>query len=131
MDITVYLPDELGGKAKEAELPFSRLLRGAVEEELERQATMKLTLKNAGPCELHLEDEEGRPYVGQFVGTSVVEDRDVQVFVTEDERVLLYDASKMQVHEIDDAQEELRDWLWDPAYAEAGHALGFPVIVEL
>ncbi len=131
MDITVYLPEELGSKAKEAELPFSRLLRGAVEEELERRATMKLTLEDAGPCELRLEDQEGRSYVGQFVGTLVAEDRDVQVYLTEDERVLLYDASKMQVHEIDDGQEELRDWLNDDAYAEAGHTLGFPVIVEL
>ena len=131
MDITVYLPNELGAKAKEAELPFSRLLRAAVEEELERRATMKLTLEDAGPYELRLEDQEGRPYVGQFVGTFVVQDRDAHVYVTEDERVLLYDASKMQVHEMDDVQEELRNWLDNDAYAEVGHTLGFPVIVEL
>lgn len=37
VDITCYLPDELGAKAKEADLPFSRMLRAAVEAELEKR----------------------------------------------------------------------------------------------
>lgn len=37
MDITTYLPDAIGAQAKEAGLPFSRLLRSAVEAELARR----------------------------------------------------------------------------------------------
>ena len=38
MNITVYLPDALGAKAKDACLPLSRLLRAAVERELDKLA---------------------------------------------------------------------------------------------
>lgn len=38
MDIGVYLPDDLGAQAKAAKLPFSRMLRAAVEEELKLRA---------------------------------------------------------------------------------------------
>jgi len=38
MNITVYLPDDIGKQAKEAGLPFSRLLRKAVESELAKLA---------------------------------------------------------------------------------------------
>jgi post-segregation antitoxin (ccd killing protein) len=34
VNITVYLPDDLGQRAKDAGLPLSRLLRAAVEKEL-------------------------------------------------------------------------------------------------
>lgn len=38
MNITVYLPDVLGKQAKDADLPLSRLLRAAVEYELDKLA---------------------------------------------------------------------------------------------
>lgn len=41
MDITVYLPDDLGEAAKEAQLPLSRLLRSVVEAELSPQAEIE------------------------------------------------------------------------------------------
>lgn len=40
MNLCVYLPNALGAKAKEAELPFSRLLRAAVERELAKMAEL-------------------------------------------------------------------------------------------
>lgn len=38
MNITVYLPDKLGQQAKELNFPLSRMLRAAVEAELEKIA---------------------------------------------------------------------------------------------
>jgi hypothetical protein len=49
MDITVYLPDELGRAAKEAELPLSQLLRDAVAAQLDRRPEIRV-------------DEVPRPY---------------------------------------------------------------------
>jgi hypothetical protein len=42
MDITVYLPDEMGRAAKEADLPLSRMLRDAVEAQLNPRAKIKI-----------------------------------------------------------------------------------------
>jgi hypothetical protein len=39
VNVAVYLPDDLGAQAKAAKLPFSRMLRAAVEEELRSRAT--------------------------------------------------------------------------------------------
>lgn len=44
MKITVYVPDHLGQRAKAANINFSRLLRGALEVELDR-----ILAKDLGP----------------------------------------------------------------------------------
>jgi len=41
MDIAVYLPDELGARAKQMKLPFSRMLRAAVEEEIRNRDRLR------------------------------------------------------------------------------------------
>jgi post-segregation antitoxin (ccd killing protein) len=51
-----YLPDAIGEQAKQAELPFSRMLRAAVEKELLRRATMTATLE----ADRHLPAGSGR-----------------------------------------------------------------------
>lgn len=132
MDITVYLPEEIGAKAKEADLPFSRLLRGAVEEELEQLACMEQAMKSVRVHKLELTDQHGREYIGQFTGKLIVEDEgDREVYLTEDGRTLLYDPMKMELDEIEDPQEELRNWLREDAYMEAGEMLGFKPIIQL
>lgn len=45
MDITVYLPDELGARAKSAKLPFSQLFRAAVERELAERNAESLAIE--------------------------------------------------------------------------------------
>jgi post-segregation antitoxin (ccd killing protein) len=75
MDITVYLPDELGSRAKEAELPFSGLLRAAVEEELARRAALTTLVAGGEPAEheLDLVDKDGNAYTGVIWGTFLAE----------------------------------------------------------
>ncbi len=131
VDITVYLPDEIGQRAKEAELPLSRLLRASVEEELYRRATVAEAMKGATELEVDLEDEEGRPYTGRFAGVVLAEDRNATVYLADDERIMVYDDRKCAVHEIDNPEEELRDWLDDDAYVEAIHTLGLRPVVYL
>jgi len=133
VDITVYLPDEIGARAKEADLPFSRLLRAAVEEELNRREAVVETLTDSSEYEvLNLEDNEGRLYTGRLVGTMIAEGRnDVFVYLTDDERVLVHDNRHSKVHEIEDEEAELREWLEEEQYVEAMNALGLQPVVDL
>src|SRR6266581_3784652 len=59
MDITIYLPDELGQWAKDAGLNLSQTLRSEVEAERHRRTAVDQTLESAGVVHLHV-DGPGR-----------------------------------------------------------------------
>ena len=142
MDITVYLPDELGARAKEAEINMSRTLRDAVTDKLGRIEAVAELMEGATKHELSLEDDDGRAYTGRIVGTSIVynERNDVEVFVTEDGRLIIYDGEGQayydhgQVAEADRGEvgEVLRNRLQDnDQYLEAMGELGWEAVVDL
>lgn len=132
MDITVYLPDEIGERAKAAELNLSRMLRDAVTEELERRTAVENTLSDSQTIELELEDDEGRIYTGRITGAEIArqDHGDWSVFLAQDGRVILYDGERMKYWVLDDPAAELAHL--DPAvYAEACSALGIKAVVDL
>ena len=131
MDITVYLPDALRQRAKDAHLNLSRMLREAVEEELERRKAVEAALDSPQTFEVKIDDSEGNIYTGRITGTSIAEDHDAQVFLTDDERVILYDAGQMKYWVLDDPEEELRDQVSPEAYRAALTALGLKPIIDL
>jgi hypothetical protein len=128
VDITVYLPDALGERAKEQNINLSRTLRDAIEEELEMRDAMKTTLEDTQVYEVELEDGT----TGRITGTRIATDwKDGdEVYLTEDERVLYYDAQRERVREIEDPQEELRN-LDGEQYSAAAAALGFKPVIDL
>ena len=131
MDITVYLPNDIGRRAKAADLPLSRMLRDAVTEELERRDAMTKTLEAAETIELDLVDENGNPYTGRITGTTIADDDYVTVYVTDDERVIVYVATRQKHVVLGDPQTELESWLRGDAYIEAMAALGLKPVVDL
>jgi hypothetical protein len=136
VDITVYLPDELGKKAKEAKLPFSQLLRGAVEDELARQQAVADTLTEVEEHELDVETPEGSLVTGRLVGTCIAgpSRSDVSAYLTSDGRILVYDLNRLQVHDVtQDAVEALTNWFNDDndAYIEAMEAIGEKPVIDL
>ena len=66
MRISVYLPDDLGGRAKAAGVEFSRVLRQAVKEQLDREGS------NAGGREYMFQVPEGEAAVHVTWGHSRV-----------------------------------------------------------
>ena len=82
----MYLPDGVGREAKEAGLPFSELLRAAVLDELERRRVVAETLDGVQEYEVVFTDVEERPVTGRLRGKLIAatDDRDVEVFLTED-----------------------------------------------
>jgi hypothetical protein len=138
MNVNVYLPDDLGRRAKAADLPFSQLLQSAVFDELERRAAMSATLNEPQTYEVAIEDRDGGAYTGRITGKEIASGEDrhgnlTQIFLTEDERVLIYDGARMEYSELD-FPAQLEDWQHDlePAvYAEAMAALGLKATIDL
>ena len=133
MDVTVYLQDELGARAKG--LPrgtLSRLLRDALTDELERRDAMAKTLTEVETYELELEDGDGHRYKGRVTGKQIAgwEDDRWEVFLTVDERVILYDARELRYDELNDPAADLSD-LPNAVYIEAMQALGEKPVIDL
>jgi hypothetical protein len=138
MNINVYLPDDLGKQAKDAELPLSRLLREAVKDELERKAMITKALAEPQTFELRLEDGDGRAFTGRITGTLIATGHDeVELYLTDSKRVIGYDPNRLKYWELGQEhtvpfEEELRDFLGDDsAYIDAIHALGEKPVIDL
>ena len=134
MDITVYLPDELATRAKREEVNLSRMLRNELVEEFQRRDAMSATLDSPQTYELTLENEDGETYIGRVTGTELAEDGYVTAYLTEDERVLVYDESRSRYEVLQewDIEGGLRNWLRDDeAYASAMSALGRTPVIDL
>jgi hypothetical protein len=126
MKVNAYLPDDLGKRAKEADIPFSQLLRDAVVDELERRETVSQTLADAQVIELELTDRDGNAYVGRFTGTLIDGDNNYrEIYLTDDERVIFYDSDKGDYWIVEDPETELEGW------PNALNALGIKPTIDI
>jgi hypothetical protein len=130
VDVTVYLPDRLGTWAKEHELGLSRMLRDAVEDEKRRREAAADTLKGAETHDLTVENADGRAYTARLHGVQIAKDRDVWVYLGEDEEVYVYDTHNQDLHQKVDPS-GLRDWLTEGPYVEAMEAIGEPAVIDV
>jgi hypothetical protein len=143
MKVNVYLPDELGERAKEADLNFSRMLRDAVSTELERREAMDKSLIDSRRYEVELSTEEGDEYIGRVIGNEIANVADdIRIFLTKDRRILAYNRYELEVHDLSEPEpgvdpnttlaENLRVWLADPDnYIRACKALGLKAVIDL
>jgi post-segregation antitoxin (ccd killing protein) len=136
MDITVYLPDDLGKWAKDHDLPLSRMLREAVDNERRRRQAVAKTLGRAEATDLTVQDDEGNAYTARLHGTLIAEVEEgggtlVEVYLGEDGAIYVYFDPDSKLHQ-GVTVDELRNWLPDPAaYAKAMRALGEEVVIDL
>jgi post-segregation antitoxin (ccd killing protein) len=131
MDIKVYLPDDIGEQAKEQAINLSRLLRDAVEQELERRKAVQAAIDTPQAFEIDLEDKDGHFYKGRITGAVIASDGgDVTVYLTDDERVLVHDVGRLDYYEVQDPESEL-EGLPHGLYFEALTALGIQPVIDL
>ena len=138
MDITVYLPNDIGNQAKEAGMNLSRTLRDAVESELEHTRAMRELTAGTNNREwfLQLQTPDGEPYQGRVMGVLLCENHQGdQVILTEDERLIHYcpqQAKHWVMEDDEDAlRETLRDVCDDDEYISAMAKLGYTATVDL
>lgn len=138
MDITIYLPDELGKWAKEHELGLSRMLRDAVEAEkrrLEAGATLKAKAETYLMSVAEPDDHGGTDYYtarlhGRRIGAGCLGGGDVYVYVGENGKLYVHStADDSLVRDV--ATGELRKYVDETAYVEAMRALGEEVTIDI
>lgn len=132
MDITIYLPDELGKRAKAEGINLSRTLRAALAHELPRRDAMTDTLKDIETYELGLLDHEGHPYSGRVTGKHIASDESqyATVYLTDDGRVILYDERAQKHWVLEDPEADLQS-LPPAEYTAAMDALGIKAVIDL
>ena len=127
MDITVYLPDEIGQWAKEAGINLSQTLRAALEAERSRRDTVAPILTDSAEHKIYVA-ERGVEYVLHGALIAQDYDHDVEAYLGEDRRIYVYDVKRERLREISNP-DELRDWSSDGLYVDAMRALGrIPVL---
>jgi hypothetical protein len=107
MDITVYLPDDLGKWAKEHELGLSRMLREAVEEEKKRHdARAKITEEGFERVEAY-DGERDREVAFQGRQIGYADHWDQTAYLTPKNAIAVYSAERQELWIYDDYQEFL------------------------
>lgn len=138
MDITVYLPDEIGERAKAATLPFSRLLRDAVEAELERADALAQAVEGMTPQREETTDRD-RTVILRFTGRALAGDNETTIYQTDSGSIVMVDPEGYTTW---DSAEEYGEWLSNPmrnnlggatehVATEAAEELDIPVVIDL
>ena len=140
MNLTVYLPDELGRRAKEAELPFSRLLRDAVSEELQRAAELE-RLNEGSEAEMKtykLKVGKGdKLWLARFKGIRIAATDNLDIYRTENSEIVLYNCHDRRFNIIPVGLDiEISEFLKEIApsedeYVQIASKLGLIAIVDV
>jgi len=139
MDITIYLPDELGEWAKEHHLHLSRMLREAVEIERRRRDASAALAAETTTHELAVSDRSTSSvtddYTARLHGVLIATQdlgggRSINVYAGEDDKMYVHYTADGRLRR-DVEPEELRQYVDVSTYIEAMRALGEDVVIDL
>lgn len=127
MKIDVELPDDLGKRARGANLPFSDLLERAVRSALDRRRIESETRTDQEEHLIDVKHPDGYDFKGRIIGKIVRRSPAGELYLTSDERLLLHDSEgHVNAVKLDDlAKTDI------PAYIDAAVALGEKPIIDL
>ncbi len=144
MDITVYLPDELGTWAREHDLHLSRMLREAVEIEKRRRDASAALAAETTTHELAVSEPGGAgDYTarlhGVLIATQHLGGGSIDVYAGEDDKMYLhYTADGRLRRDVEPEQlrqyvepEQLRQYVDEPTYIKAMRALGEDAVIDI
>ena len=102
-DVTLRIDRELRAQAREFQINMSRTLERALRGEISRVASRREILESGSEeIRLDLEDDQGRSWIGRFSGKPLGSSGVFTVFLTDDERVIVYDEARLEHREIED-----------------------------
>lgn len=138
MDITIYLPDELGKWAKEQGLGLSRMLRDEVEAEKRRTDALAAARGGAATHKLDVQEPDG--YGGhdeitvRLHGTLIAK-QDIagygsnDVYLGKDGKIYVHDFQRELARDVE--PDDLRERVDEDTYIEAMRALGEAVVIDV
>lgn len=131
MDVTVYLPDELGARAKEEKINLSGTLRAAVKTELGRREKVRKAVGDLGkPKEFKVRVvENDKEHTGRITGWAIDHNNDWDVYLTADDRVIVYNEFRSSYDAM--TLDEARAGLDATLFPDALSFLGVEPIVDL
>jgi hypothetical protein len=138
MDITIYLPDELGKWAKEHDLPLSRMLRAAAEAEQHRYGAAEFLAEDVAIHRLPVADTDRQghdaDYTARLHGTLIAtqhlgNDSDVNIYFGRDRKVYVHDVDGQLDRDVD--PEGLREYVDEATYIRAMNALGEEAVIDV
>jgi hypothetical protein len=143
MNFNVYLPDEIGQRAKDEGLKLSRLLRDAVDAEFRRREAVKnVAYRRDGEPQIYefdWEREGGGTFTARVTGWRLWPDHDddvLQLFATTDDRLLAVYPDQQTSVRLDEPGENLVNNLLNSGFLaddaeEVFRAFGLKPVVEL
>jgi hypothetical protein len=140
MDITVYLPDDLGNWAKENDLGLSRMLRAAVEAEKRRRETVAATLGETATYNLpvyELDGDSGHHELtvrlhGRRVASQPFGEHGegrIDVYLGQDEKIYIVDFDDVFHRNVE--PDDLRNYVDEPTYIAVMRALGKEPVIDV
>jgi hypothetical protein len=138
MDITIYLPDELGKWAKEHDLGLSRMLRDAVEDEKQRRDAEAALAEGAATHKLDVREPNG--YGGsdditvRLHGTLIAKQRisghgSTEVYMGQDGKIYVHDFQGELHRNVE--PDDLGEFVTGSTYIEAMRTLGAEPVVDV
>lgn len=132
MDITLYLPDDLGQWAKAQDgLNLSKLFRAAVIDLRERTEATERTLAESDVHELDALDDDGVSYTARLHGAVIggdPEDLVSTAYLLDDGRVVVFDGERLVFLRDPD---EMREWLDPGEFVKAMAAVGRRAVIDV
>ena len=132
MNVTIYLPNEVGKWAKEQDLPLSRMLREAVKsEKRRREAHASVAAEGFTRVEVYdNERERDVAFQGRRIGSSY--DFEADAYLSPKEAIAVYDAMEHTLYVYDTYAQLAEDkGVPQDLVAEVAEALGERYVEEL
>ena len=139
-DVTVRIDKELREKARDLGINLSRLLEDALRNDINRREAITAALKHLETSSLGsmvrqfrlpMRADDGSEYDGVISGALLVSEGNFSVYLTGDERVLVYDVGEQTYREVGDPREGLRSVLGMDSYLKAMRSLGLKPLIDI
>lgn len=141
MDFTLYLPEEIGQRAKDEQLKLSPMLRKAVIDELDRRdAVSKATTEEPQIYDIEMKTREGKAYIARITGKFIYGDPEAfGIYLKSDNQFVLVTDGEWEPLNEREVHERMRDYLdashfEDDAmndYIDACATIGIKPVIDL
>lgn len=140
VDFTLYLPEEIGQRAKDEQLKLSPMLRKAVKDELDRRDAVRKAPEEPEIYDLEMRTPEGKAYIARIRGKFIYgEPTDFGIYLKHNKQFILVTGGTWEDLAEEDVHAQMRLYLEEcrfedgamDAYIDACATIGIKPVIEL